>query len=86
VADLILTVLLVSLCYFVYLGGMIFCLCLRVYASVYNGSIPFRLPLVETLCVSFPGGRRDVFLFRGLVGNFSSYCNVFHSLDAKQLD
>jgi hypothetical protein len=80
------TVLLVSLCRFIYVGVTIFCLCLSVYFRVTNGLIPFRLPLVDALSVSFPGGRREVFLFRGLAGNFSNFCNGFLSLDPNQLD
>jgi hypothetical protein len=60
---LVVTVLLVSLCSFIYLGVTIFCLCVSVYFSVTNGFIPFRLPLVDALSVSFPGGRREVFFF-----------------------
>ena len=79
-------VLLVSLCFFVYLGVTIFCLCFSVYFSVTNGFIPFRLPLVDALSVSFLGRRREVFLFWGLAGNFSNCCNGFLSLDPNQLD
>ena len=78
--------LLVSLCCFIYLGVTIFCLCLSVYFSVTNGFVPFRLPLVDALSVSFPGGRRDVFLFRGLAGSLSNCCNGLLSLDPQQLD
>jgi hypothetical protein len=67
VEDVVVTVLLVSLCCFVYLGVTIFCLCLSVYFSVTSGFIPFRLSLVDALSVSFPGGRREVFLFLGPV-------------------
>ena len=80
------TVLLVSLCRFIYVGVTIFHLRLSVYLIVTNGFIPFRLPLVNALSVSFPGGRREVFLFRGLAGNFSSFCNGLLSLDPNQLD
>jgi hypothetical protein len=83
---LVVTVLLVSLCSFIYLGVTIFCLCVSVHFSVTNGFIPFRLPLVDALSVSFPGGRREVFLFRGLAGNFSNFCNGFLSLDPNQFD
>ena len=61
--DLVVTVLLVSLCCFVYLGVTICCLCFNIYFSVTNGFIPFRLPLVDALSISVPGRRRDVFLF-----------------------
>ena len=54
------TVLLVSLCRFIYVGVTIFCLCLSANFSVTNGFIPFHLPLVDALSVSFPGGRRGV--------------------------
>jgi hypothetical protein len=60
---------------FIYLGVTIFSLCLSVYFSVTNGFIPFHLPLVDALSVSFPGGRREVLLFRGLAGNFSNFSN-----------
>jgi hypothetical protein len=86
VEDLVVTVLMVSLCCFIYLGVTIFCLCLSVYFSVTNGFIPFHLPLVDTLSVSFPGGRRKIFLFRGLAGNFSNFSNGFLSLEPNQLD
>jgi hypothetical protein len=42
------------------------CLCLSTCFTVTNGFIPFRLPLVDALSISFPGGRREVFLFLGL--------------------
>ena len=80
VEDLVVTVLLVNLCCFIYQGVTIFCLCLSVYFSVTNGFIPFRLPLVDALSVSFPGGSREVFLFRGLAGDFSNICNGFSAL------
>ena len=48
------TVLLVSLCRFIYVGVTIVCLCLSVYFIVTNGFVPFRLPLVDALSVSFP--------------------------------
>ena len=67
VEGLVLTVLLVSFCCFVYLVVTIFCLCLSVNFSATNGFIPFRLPLVDALSVSFPVGRREVFLFGGLL-------------------
>ena len=35
--------------------------------------VPFRLPLVDALSISFPGGRREVFLFLGLAGNLSCF-------------
>jgi hypothetical protein len=40
VEDLVVTVLLVNLCCFIYQGVTIFCLCLSVYFSVTNGFIP----------------------------------------------
>ena len=80
VEDLVVTVLMVSLCCFIYQGVTIFCLCLSVYLSVTNGFIPFRLPLVDALSVSFPGGRREVFLFQGLASNFSNFCKGFSAL------
>jgi hypothetical protein len=86
VEDLVVTVLLVSLRCFTYLGVTIFCLFLSVYFSVTNGFIPFRLPLVDVLSVSFPAEKREIFLFRGLAGNFSNFCNGFLSLDPNQLD
>jgi hypothetical protein len=45
-----------------------------------------RLPLVLTVCVSFPCGRRHVLLFRGLAGNFCNCGNGFLSLDPNQVD
>ena len=54
VEGLVLTVLLVSLCCFVYLVVTIFCLC-------------FRVNFSDALSISFPGGRREVFLFWGLM-------------------
>jgi hypothetical protein len=39
VEDLVVTVLLVSLCCFIYLGVTIFCLCVSVYLSVTNGFV-----------------------------------------------
>jgi hypothetical protein len=80
------TVLLLSLCRFIYVGVTIFSLCLSVYFSVTNSFIPFRLPLVDALSVSFPGGRREVFLFRGLAGSFSNFYNGLLSLDPNQFD
>ena len=77
---LVVTVLLVSLCCFIYLGVTIFCLCVSVYLSVTNGFVPFRLPLVDALRVSCPGGRREVFLFWDLAGNFSNFCKGFSAL------
>ena len=62
------------------------CLYLSTYFTVTNGFVPFRLPLVDALSVSFTGGRREVFLFLGLAGNFSSFYNGFLSLDPNQLD
>jgi hypothetical protein len=43
VEDLVVTVLMVSLCCFIYQGVTIFSLCLSVYFSVTNGFIPFHL-------------------------------------------
>ena len=53
------------------------------YFTVTNGFIPFRLPLVDALSISFPGGRREVFLFLGLAGNLSCFFNGFLSLDPR---
>jgi hypothetical protein len=57
------------------------CLCLSTCSTVTNDFISFRLPLVDALSVSFPGGRREVFLFLGLAGKLSSFVNGFLSLD-----
>ena len=80
-----LAVYLLSLCRFVCYGVTVVCLCLSTYFTVTNGFIPFRLPLVDALSVTFPGGRREVFLFLGLTDNFSSFYNGFLSLDPNQL-
>ena len=74
------TVLPVSLCRFIYVGVTIVCLCLSVYFIVTNSFIPFRLPLVNALSISFPGGRREAFLFLGLAGNLACFFNGFLSL------
>ena len=79
VVDLVMPVLLVSLCCFVNLGVTIFCLCFSVYFSVNNGLVPFRLPLVETLCGLFPSGRREVFLVTSPKMNRSS-TNPFYMI------
>jgi hypothetical protein len=75
-----------SVCVVSSVGVTIFSLCLSVYFSVTNGFIPFRLPLVDALSVSFPGGRREVFLFRGLAGSFSNFYYGLLSLDPNQFD
>jgi predicted cobalt transporter CbtA len=54
--------------------------------NVVNGFIPFRLTLADALSISFPGGRREVFLFLGLAGNLSCFFNGFLGLDPHQLD
>jgi hypothetical protein len=46
---------------------------------IFNGFIPFRLPLADALSISFPGGRREVFLLLGLAGNFPCFVNGFLS-------
>jgi hypothetical protein len=48
-----------------------------------NGFIPFRLPLVDALSISFPGGMR-VFLFLGLAGNLSCFFNQTNNIDTNK--
>jgi hypothetical protein len=57
-------------------GITVVSLCLSTCFTVTNGFIPFRLPLVDALSISFPGGRREVFLFLGLAGNLSCFFNL----------
>ena len=68
-----------SLCSFVCYGITVVCLCLSTCSTVTNGFILFRLSLVDAWSISFPGGRREVFLFLGLAGNLSSFVNGFLS-------
>ena len=75
-----------SVCVVLSVMELLSSVCLGTYFTITNGFVPFRLPLVDALSVSFPGGRREVFLFLGLAGNFSSFYIGFLSLLPNQLD
>ena len=69
-----------GLCAFVGYGNSVICLCFNTSFNVFNGFVPFRLPLADALSVSFPGGRREVFLILGLAGNFPVLSTGFSAL------
>ena len=50
-------------------GNSVICLCFNTSFNVFNGFVPFRFPLADALSISFPGGRREVYLFLGLAGS-----------------